>query len=39
LGDVSVNGKIVFKWMLKKQGVRVWITFARVRIGYSGGLL
>jgi len=36
--DVGVDG-IILKWILKEQGMRVWITFTWFRIRKSGGPL
>jgi len=32
LKDVSVDGKIILKWALKKQDRRAWIGFVFLRI-------
>jgi hypothetical protein len=41
LGDIDVDGKlIILKWILKKQGMSMWIGFKLVQlIGSGGGLL
>jgi hypothetical protein len=39
LEDLSVNGRIILKLILKKQGGKVWTGFACIRIGTRGGLL
>jgi len=36
LGEVGVDGRIIFKRLLRKWGVRVWTTFSWLRIGTSG---
>jgi hypothetical protein len=36
---IGVNVGILLKWILKKQGVRMWAGFIWLRIGTSGGLL
>jgi hypothetical protein len=38
-GDLDVEGRIILKWILKIQGVRVWAVFVWLRIGTSDGLL
>jgi hypothetical protein len=39
LGELGVNSKIILKFMLMKQGVRVWTIFIRLTVGYSGEIL
>jgi hypothetical protein len=39
LGDFSVNGRIIIKWILKLQGVSVRIGFSWLSTGSSGELL
>jgi hypothetical protein len=39
LRDLSVDGTIIFKLILKKKGVTVWTEFIRLRIGFNDGLL
>jgi hypothetical protein len=29
------DGRLIWKWILKKQGVRVWTWFAWIKIGTS----
>jgi hypothetical protein len=35
--DVSVDGRIILKLILKKHSVRLWIGFSRLRIGPTAG--
>jgi len=37
--DLGVDGKIILKWVLSKQGVREWNGFKLLRTGSSGGFL
>jgi hypothetical protein len=37
--DLHVDGKMIFEWILEKQGGKVWTGFIWLRIGTSGGLL
>jgi hypothetical protein len=37
--DFSVDGKIILKWFLQKEGREVWTGCTWLRIGISGGLL
>jgi hypothetical protein len=37
--DLSVDGRIILKWILNKYGVRVWAGFIWLRIGSSGGFM
>jgi hypothetical protein len=37
--DLGVDGRIIFKWILRKWGFGVWIGFTQLRIWISGGLL
>jgi hypothetical protein len=39
LGDKVVDGRILLKWILKKQDMRMWTRFIWHRTGSSGGLL
>jgi hypothetical protein len=39
LEDLVVDGRIILKWILGKQGSRVWIRLIWLRIGASGGFL
>jgi hypothetical protein len=39
LEDLGTDGRIISKWILKKQGVKVWIGFISFRIWTSGGFL
>jgi hypothetical protein len=34
--DLSADGKVILKWVLRKQGERVWTGFISVRIGTDG---
>jgi hypothetical protein len=36
---LSVDGRIILKWILKKQGLRVWTVFIWPRIGTDGVLV
>jgi hypothetical protein len=36
---IGIDGKIIFKWILRKRGWRLWTGFAQLRIGTSGRLL
>jgi hypothetical protein len=36
--DLDVNGKIILKWILKKQGVKVLTEFSCFRIWSNAGL-
>jgi hypothetical protein len=38
LGGVEVDGKLIFKWILQKCGLRMWAGFTLVRMGFSIGL-
>jgi hypothetical protein len=33
LGDIGLDGVILLKWILKKQGRRLWTGFIWLRIG------
>jgi len=37
LVDVSIDGKIILKWILKKKSRRVWTGFFWLRIDTRGG--
>jgi hypothetical protein len=37
--NLSLDGSMILKWILSKDGVRVQAGFSRFRIGYSGELL
>lgn len=39
LGDLDINRRIIFKWILLKYGVTMWVGFLRLRIGASSRLL
>jgi hypothetical protein len=39
LVDIGVDRRFLLKWILKKQGARMWTGFIWLRIGSSGGLL
>jgi hypothetical protein len=39
LGKARSKGRILSKWVLKRQGVAIWIGFIWLRIGISGGIL
>jgi hypothetical protein len=39
LGDIDVDGKIILKWMLQKQGLRTSTGFHLLKIKTSGGVL
>jgi hypothetical protein len=39
LENLDINGRRVLKYILKKQGVRVWIGYMWLRKAASGGLL
>jgi hypothetical protein len=37
--EIGVDGRIILKWILKKQNGRMWIGFFWLRMGTSGGQL
>jgi hypothetical protein len=39
LEDTGVDKRIILKWMLRKQGGKMWNGLVCLRIGTSGGLL
>jgi hypothetical protein len=39
LGRLSVDGKIILKWIFLKSGLGVWIRFILLRIGSCSVLL
>jgi hypothetical protein len=39
LDDLGVNGKIILKWIIRKQGGRTWIGLIWVRIWTDDGVL
>jgi hypothetical protein len=39
LGRLDVDGRIILKWTLGKQGLGMWIGFMLLRIETGGGLL
>jgi hypothetical protein len=39
LGNLGIDGRIILKWILSKQGVMVWTGFTWLRIGSSGEFL
>jgi len=39
LGDLDVDGRIILKWILRKDGEKVWTECIWVIIGINGGLL
>jgi hypothetical protein len=39
LEDLSIDERIILKWILRKQCERVWTGFIRLRRGTIGGLL
>jgi len=39
LGSLGVDGRLILKLMLMKQGLRVWIGFNQFKIWSSSGIL
>jgi len=39
LGDPGVDGRIILRWIFRKQDVRVWTGSSWLRIGTGGGNL
>jgi hypothetical protein len=39
LGDTGVDGRIIFRWIFRKWGVRVLTGLSWLRIGTGGGPL
>jgi hypothetical protein len=39
LEDVSIHGRIILEWILRKECGKLWTGCIRLRIGTSGGLL
>jgi hypothetical protein len=39
LGRLVVDGNVILKWIIGRQGRRVWTEFIWLRIGTSGGPL
>jgi hypothetical protein len=39
LKDISADGKIILKWIVKKKNVKAWTEIIRFRIGHSERLL
>jgi hypothetical protein len=37
--DPSVDGRIAFKWILRKQDTRMWTGLKKLKIRSSGGLV
>jgi hypothetical protein len=39
LGDLGVDGWVIFRWVFSKQGVGVWTAWNWLKIGTGGGHL
>jgi hypothetical protein len=39
LENLGIHGKLILRWILRKQDVRAWTGFVWHMIGSSGGLL